>query len=332
MKTDDILLLAYVDDELAPPERDAVEREIGASSDLAERVAHLQASRLPYQSAFAAQKLPPVPDSLKQKIAELAQAAQSTPSAESAAQSQSDAHPQPAASANDPLLQHDATLPPSTPVRSRLRVAPTWLAVAFIAGAFCCGVVLRFGPGSPSGASGAFSVSGSGGPGNATVASASSSDALPWIKAAVNYQQLFTRDTIAYADPDPARLAKTVDAIREEDGVTVRVPDLSGAGLAFKGVQRLRFHDKPLVQLVYLPQKGVPVALCVIKDTRPDQHIAEQRVDGMKVVTWRQAQLGYALIGAPDDVDLSALAKQISTRSVNAMFGRTTVPDETPAG
>jgi hypothetical protein len=41
-------------------------------------------------------------------------------------------------------------------------------------------------------------------------------------------------------------------------------------GLTFKRVQRPRFHDKPLVQIVYLPEKGNPVALCVLKEAKAD--------------------------------------------------------------
>jgi hypothetical protein len=41
-------------------------------------------------------------------------------------------------------------------------------------------------------------------------------------------------------------------------------------GLTFKRVQRPRFHDKPLVQIVYLPEKGKPVALCVLKEAKAD--------------------------------------------------------------
>ena len=84
-------------------------------------------------------------------------------------------------------------------------------------------------------------------------------------------------------------------------------------GLAFKRVQRLRFHDKPLVQIVYLPKSdGSPVALCVTKEVKPDHAIAAQHVDDMDVVTWRQAELGYALIGKTDGMDLNMLGKQLS--------------------
>jgi hypothetical protein len=42
----------------------------------------------------------------------------------------------------------------------------------------------------------------------------------------------------------------------------------------------------------------------------------------MTVVTWRQAELGYALIGQPQGVDLTALGKQISSSQVAPLFSR----------
>jgi anti-sigma factor RsiW len=297
MKADDILLMEYVDGALSQQEREELEREIGSSAELAERVANLEASRLPFKEAFAAQKLPPVPASLTQKIEEMARAhaASNTRRAD--------------AGANDATLEHDASAPPSVPVRSGLRFTPTWLAVAFVAGAFCCGVVLRLAPGAVPGA---------------TLA-ASGSQASPWVTAAVNYQQLFSRETVADAEPDPAVEARTVADIRQQDGLALRVPDLRAAGLTFKKVQRLRFNNKALVQIVYLPQKGAPVALCVMKDVKPDQPVAQQHVDKMNVVTWRQAELSYALIGEPGNVDLHALGKQIAGSAVDLLFSQTSV-------
>ncbi|MEX3823665.1 anti-sigma factor, partial [Paraburkholderia sp. BR14262] len=102
--------------------------------------------------------------------------------------------------------------------------------------------------------------------------------------------------------------------------LALRVPDLSSAGLTFKSVQRLRFHDKPLVQIVYLPRSGPPIALCVMKDARPDEAVASRTVDSMGVTTWRQNELTYALIGQAGDVDLAALGKRISNLDTAALF------------
>ena len=295
MKTDDLMLMAYVDGELAPGESLEVEEYIRASSEAAELVALLQASRLDYKQAFAAQKLPPVPDSLTQKIEALARAH----SAKSAAPG-----------ANDP----SAPAPAVSPVRSRLRTVPTWLAAACVAGAFCGGLFLRPGtfpllsPGIPSSAS-------------ATMASAGLS---PWVTAAIGYQQLYTRDTLAYTDENPAATSKIVDDIRRDDKLALRIPDLSSAGLTFKSVRRLNFNNKPLVQIVYLPEKGPPIALCVMKGMKSDQAVAAQVVDTMHVVTWRQAELSYALIGKTEGVDLNALGKRISNHEVDQLFSNAT--------
>jgi anti-sigma factor RsiW len=298
MKTDDILLIAYVDGDLPPQDRQEVEKEIGESAEVAERVALLQASRLPYQEAFAHQKLPPVPESLTRKIEEILQAALEAEKAQET---------QPAV--NDAVLQRDSNTPPSAPVRSRMRHAPAWLAVAFVAGAFCYGAVLRFLPGVAPGLD----------PSHMKMASMPMG-ASPWVQAAANYQQLYSRETVDQLPPDDAGSAQTVAEIRKQDGLALRVPDLHAAGLTFKRVQRLRFHGKPLVQIVYLPEKGAPISLCVVKDPKPDQEVSQQDVDTMNVVTWRRGELSYALIGAPGNVDLKAMGKQIADSDVNDMF------------
>ena len=305
MKVDDITLMAYVDGELDIEERREIERELDDSPDLAERIELFRASSLPYHDAFAQQKLPPVPESLTRKIAELSR---------THASANSPVPPSPAAepAANDAIAPPDIGLPPSAPVRSLMRFSAPWLAAAFAAGVFSCVVGLRLLPG----------LTGLPG-GAATVASAP--PASPWVMAAAGYQALYSRDTVAVAT-DPAVSAKTVADIHQIDGLPVRVPDLSAQGLTFKRIQRLRFHDKPLVQIVYLPETGGPVALCVVKDAKPDQSLAQQKIDDMDVVTWRQSELSYALIGTAGQVDLDKLGKLIAKRDVDAMFSLAPLP------
>src|SRR5580698_9690490 len=112
MKMDDLHLMAYVDGELSPHDRHEVEREMTRSAEVSDRVALLKASQLPYQEAFAHQKLPPVPESLTRKIEEMARAATATATAGVASSK---------TGANDDVLLHGANSPPSAPVRSRLR-------------------------------------------------------------------------------------------------------------------------------------------------------------------------------------------------------------------
>ena len=144
----------------------------------------------------------------------------------------------------------------------------------------------------------------------------------PWVMAAVNYQRLYTRDTVAFDASNLAAAAHMVENIRRDDGLRIRIPDLRPLGLTFKRIQRLNFNHKPLVQIVYLPEKGLPVALCVMKDERPDTVLARQQVGSMEVVTWRRASVTYALIAAPGDTDLGAIGKRIADNGMEEVLGQ----------
>lgn len=283
MTPDDSKLIAYVDGELDAADSAGVEQALAASPDLRESVDLLRASRLPYRDAFATQKLPPLPDALQRQIEAMASAAQPADS--------------------DAPTQH-----PAHREAPRRYAAPLRLAAAFVAGAIVSGSVLHFMPGAS--------------PLTNYLAGheLASNEATPWIRAAVDYQRLYTRDTVADVEPDLAASAKTADAIRQVDRLPLRVPNLHDAGLDFKAIARLRFNDRPLVQIVYLPRHGAPVALCVMKDIRPDQQVAQQQLNGMTVVSWRQNELAYALIATPGTADLQAVAHRIESSSVDALF------------
>ncbi|WP_322011199.1 anti-sigma factor [Paraburkholderia sp. J12] len=171
------------------------------------------------------------------------------------------------------------------------KVAPHWLGAAFAAGLLVAGVGLHVltRPVEPP----------------ASLASS-------WVAAAAGYQALYTRDTLAHVSVNDPVVAQTVAEIHRDDGLAIAIPDLRPAGLTFKRIQRLRFQGRPLVQIVYLPQQGAPVALCVMQEAGADASPRAAQVDSMAVVTWRRNQLGYALIGDPDAKGLTAIAKQIA--------------------
>ncbi|WP_322044207.1 anti-sigma factor [Paraburkholderia sp. J67] len=294
MTMDDILLMAYVDGELTPRERSEVEQSISVSPEIAQRVALYAASALDYQHAFRHQKLPPVPQRLALELTRLGSAYSTTP----------------------PPIGGDLHSAPPFKWFSRFiarfrfpsRLALPGLAMTFTAGALTCAFVLRLATDRTHDT--AIARSGSQ---HAMTASVS-----PWVAAAVTYQQLYTRDTVAFDATTPAIASQVVAQIHDDDRVSIHIPDLRRAGLTFKRIQRLRFHGKPLVQIVYLPKAGLPVALCVMKDDMPDTTMTQQRVESMNVLTWRRATLSYALIGALDDKQLLEIGKQIAEPSTQS--------------
>ncbi|MBI0325735.1 anti-sigma factor [Burkholderia plantarii] len=304
MKPDDIQLLAYVNGELPARERDTIEQAMRRLPEVAGQVALLRASDLPYREAFAAQQLPPLPAGLVRGIERLAQRHAARMPRVTAA-----------AGANDPAIDlfvdpgiNPAAAPSGT---TRRRVAPGWLAAAFVAGALIWGGITRLAPGAFAGFTDSSSAVG---------LPAEAPAPRGWIAAAAGYQQLYSHDTLASVAVDPQLTASTLGEIRRLDGLALTIPDLRAAGLAFKRVQRLRFQDRPLAQIVYLPEHGAPVALCVMRENQPDEATAERTVEHMDVVTWRSAGLRHALIGRPGDADLTLLARRIADADGKPLF------------
>ncbi|MCX5544328.1 anti-sigma factor [Paraburkholderia sp. CNPSo 3076] len=300
MTMDDILLMAYVDGELAPHEREDVEKTISASPEIAERVALIAASALRYQHAFAHQKLPPVPERLTLKIAQLRRAYADAPEASGSARR----------SAAEPA--GFSRLFARLAFRFPLNLSLPGLAMTFAAGALSCALVLRFATDWSHNDHGASS----------SALHAAAARVSPWVAAAVNYQQLYTRDTVAFDALTPEVASQVISQIHSNDGVPIRVPDLRPAGLTFTRIQRLRFHNRPLVQIVYLPKTGLPVALCVMKDEKPDASMTHEHVESMNVLTWRRAKLSYALIASLDDDQLLAIGKQIAKGQTDETVGQ----------
>nr|WP_314578009.1 anti-sigma factor [uncultured Pseudomonas sp.] len=300
---DEALLIAYVDGELSPEQCEELEQLMNASPELADQVALLMASVLPYPEAFARQAIPPVPESLTRNVDALV--AQHT-ATNSASVITSEVPPQ--APSGTAYVREQ---PGPEAFLNRLFGKPKigWLVVAFALGATCYGLALQ------SGVIGALLNDST-----VTVGHVAQIQPSAWVKQAVSYQGLYSRDTFNYVNPNMDGASRTVDDIRHLDGLALRVPDLRVAGLTFKRVQRLRFNGKALIQLVYLPDKGDPVALCVMKESMPDQPFAQTSVAGMNVTVWRQAALGYALISSPEGIDMNAVAHLVADPNSASLF------------
>lgn len=177
------------------------------------------------------------------------------------------------------------------------------LAAAFAAGALCCATALKLMPSS-------------------APTPAANAQISPWIQAVADYQQLYSRATLANVTEDSALSARVLQDIRVNDGIAVVVPNLRSATLTFKRVQRLSFHDRPVVQMVYLPQHGEPIALCLTPDAGLDERPHAQQMGEMSSVAWRQDNVGYVLLGKGPAQDLIDLGRSIASGSISRLYGR----------
>jgi anti-sigma factor RsiW len=177
------------------------------------------------------------------------------------------------------------------------------LVAAYAAGVLCCAVVLKLFLPLP-------------------IPLASTAQVAPWIKAVADYQELYSRATLANVREDPVLSARVILDLQTNDGLKVLVPDLRSAGLAFKRVQRLSFHQQAVVQMAYLAERGEPVAVCVTRDERADEAPLALKLGDLQIVSWRRNQLGYVLVGHVSEPELLQLAQRLARGDAPALYSR----------
>jgi anti-sigma factor RsiW len=144
----------------------------------------------------------------------------------------------------------------------------------------------------------------------------------PWVQAVADYQQLYSRETLASVTEDHQLTERVINDLRLIDGMIVPVPDLRSAGLTFKRVQRLSFHHQPVVQMVYLPERGDPIAVCVTWDARADEAPHAQQIGELSTVAWRRGKLAYVLLGKAPSETMLDLAERLASGRTESLYGR----------
>ena len=120
--------------------------------------------------------------------------------------------------------------------------------------------------------------------------------AEPWVLKVGSYHSMYARETVIDDGAGLAQASALKQRLRQQIGLTLTVPDLSAQGLRFVRAQQLQFEGALVLQLVYLPRQGPPVALCLT----PAKAQPERRVElnGLSAVTWQNDGWGYVLIGS----------------------------------
>ncbi len=119
-------------------------------------------------------------------------------------------------------------------------------------------------------------------------------DVADWAKAVASYQAMYVRDTVERVSDTEANAKRVITEFQSYGQTVLQVPDLSKAGFQFKRIQRLAFKDQPLIQMAYLPEKGMPAALCVMK-AKDNLNIdaTVRRLENLSIVTWTRGELSY---------------------------------------
>jgi anti-sigma factor RsiW len=283
-KRSDELLIAYLDGELATPERREVEAWLGVDPAAREKLAALAESANRVRLAFDEIMHEPVPGRL---IA--------------------------AARGETELVEPTAKIVPFTRQRSSDRPVAwrrRWIGVAVAASLL--GIVLGGGITYLSIARfelGAF--------GDKQAAAEATAANNAWLDNAAGYYKLFVSagsdgaliDVPATGDPREA-LQKISQSLPQG----VRLPDLKPWGLNFRGVRVVVADGRPAAQLVYTTDNKAIGALSLIigSSKEPDLAPTLTRRQDVNLLYWRHQGRAYALVGQTDTGYLWGIANDVA--------------------
>jgi anti-sigma factor RsiW len=152
-----------------------------------------------------------------------------------------------------------------------------------------------------------------------TAATTSTADTTPWVEAIAKYQALYVRATVEQAQDDAIRARSLLADFTQRVQLAVAVPDLRDAGLAFKRIQRLGYGDLPLLQMVFLPERGNPAALCVLPSKQGDAPLNVRRLEGLSVATWQRAGLAHVFAADMPLAQATVIAEKLVTDQFPAL-------------
>jgi anti-sigma factor RsiW len=131
-----------------------------------------------------------------------------------------------------------------------------------------------------------------------------------WQDDAVRAHALMSRASLEVGLDSQGNRDLVAFELAQAIGPTLKVPGLEPEGLKFVRGQLLQYRGDPLGQMLYLAERGAPVALYVMAspaDSAPDFNLEGT----VGAVSWSQDGVAYLLAGERDEEFLRKLAERI---------------------
>lgn len=117
------------------------------------------------------------------------------------------------------------------------------------------------------------------------------------IDAMIQYQALYIRETVEPVNQKMSDAVPLIQQFNQSYQTNLVIPDLASRGYEFRRAQQLAFEAKSIIQMVYLPQAGKPIALCASKTHLADREMQAYRYAGINSYVWIKDGLVYMLMG-----------------------------------
>jgi anti-sigma factor RsiW len=135
-----------------------------------------------------------------------------------------------------------------------------------------------------------------------------------WRSAVVEYMQLYTPDTFASQNPDPATAALELNRVGAKVGVPATPENTALPDLRFRVAFNLTYAGAPLAEVAFTDARGEPAAFCVIANGERTSPLRTLARDGVSYATWSKDGKSYILIARMPEAQVAELAQPLEAR------------------
>lgn len=135
-----------------------------------------------------------------------------------------------------------------------------------------------------------------------------------WLDHVAEYHAVYSAQGRHLVEVPASELEHLEKWLSETTGVPFKTPDLSASGLTFEGGRLLVANGKPVAQLMYRDAAGQVVAVCfmaggdaTLAEGKPA--FADRRVGAFDLVSWKDRDASYVVIGPAERGDLRQIAE-----------------------
>lgn len=137
-----------------------------------------------------------------------------------------------------------------------------------------------------------------------------SSTTKGWIAQVVNYQDMYSTDTLEHVVSTQEAQEQSLLRLSSALGHDVVIPEFSEESIEFKRGQVLTSQQQTVIQLAYLDTaSGTPIALCITPNQKAAKNFVDGNLFGVNYVNWSSDELDFLVVGNISHEQLNALAR-----------------------
>jgi anti-sigma factor RsiW len=140
------------------------------------------------------------------------------------------------------------------------------------------------------------------------------SQSTEFLDEVAGYHEIYSRETRHLVEVPAEQVEHLKTWLGQRLARDFDVPDLRAAGLHFAGGRMVIINGRPVAQLMYTRDKGLPIGICLTQMAGSPSRIGIERNGALKLAYWEDGSYEYVVVGELDEHSLRDVAEQVKTQ------------------